>query len=134
MALRASAPPANDEFTEKVIGVFFSVYRQLGYGFLESVYSRAMELELVRVGLHVVREAGINVVWGDEIIGSFRADFLIENRLILELKAGPSTSVGDHLQLCNYLKAAGIEVGLLLHFGPRPQIRRVMRPDARMRG
>ncbi len=120
--------PQHDSLTEAVIGVFYFVYNRLGYGFLESVYARAMELELVRRGFHVAREAAIDVAWGCEILGQFRADMIVNDSLILEFKSGPRLTAGDFLQTMNYLRASSLPVGLLLHFGPKPQVRRVHRP------
>ena len=118
----------NDSLTEAVISVFFFVYNGLGYGFVESVYARAMELELVRRGFHVAREISIDVAWGSEILGSFRADMIVNDSLILEFKAGPRLAEADFLQTMNYLRASNLRVGLLMHFGPKPEVRRVHRP------
>lgn len=112
----------------KVNGVFFNTYNRLGYGLPESVYSRAMEVGLVREGLHVAREASIEVSLDGEVLGQFKADMIVEDRVILEFKAGPRLVEADFLQLMSYLKASHLEFGLLMHFGPSPKVRRVFRP------
>ena len=117
-----------DPLTRRVIGVFFDVYNRLGYGFLESVYAKSMEMVLVERGFHVAREAAMKVVFEGKVVGQFRADLIVNHCLILELKAGPVLFKGDTLQLCNYLRAANLPVGLLLHFGPEPKVKRVLRP------
>jgi GxxExxY protein len=119
----------NDSLSEAVIGAFYFVYNRLGYGFVESVYARAMELELARRGFHVAREISIDVAWGIEILGSFRADMIVNDSLILEFKAGPRLAEADFLQAMNYLRASNLRVALLMHFGPKPEVRRVHRPS-----
>lgn len=123
-------PPISqdDALTRRVIGVFFVVYNRLGYGFVESVYARAMELELLRQGFCVAREAAVEVRWGAELLGHFRADMIVNDAIILEFKAGPRLVPADYLQLLNYLRSSRMQVGLLLHFGPQPRIRRVEGP------
>ena len=120
----------NDPLTERVISVFFSVYNRLGYGFAESVYARGMEVRLVGAGLQVAREAALEVRMDDEVLGEFKADMIVEDTLILEFKAGPKLLEADFLQTMNYLRAADLPVGLLLHFGPSPTVRRIHRPRA----
>lgn len=116
----------HEGLTEKVIGMFYRVYNSLGYGFAESVYSRALELELVRAGLHVVSEAPVEVRYRGEVVGSFRADILVESCLVLELKTSAALAKPDWMQLLNYLRCTDLEVGLLLHFGPRPTVKRLV--------
>jgi GxxExxY protein len=117
-----------DPLTAAVIGVFYFVYNRFGYGFVESIYARAMELELVRRGFFVVREAAIEVSWDADVLGHFRADMIVNDSLIIEFKAGPRLVEADYLQVLNYLRASNLRVGLLLHFGPSPQLRRINRP------
>jgi GxxExxY protein len=113
-----------EALTRRIIGAFYDVYNALGYGFLESVYANALATELVSRGLHVVREARTDVRYRGEVVGTFRADLLVESRVVLELKASPRLHDVDLAQLLNYLKATHLEVGLLLHFGPRAKVRR----------
>jgi GxxExxY protein len=112
------------ELTHRVIGAFFETYNTLGHGFLESVYENAMALQLEQDGIRFERQAELAVRFHDKVVGIFRADFLIEGKLILELKAVERVMPIHEAQLLNYLKATGIQLGLLFNFGPKPQIRR----------
>ena len=113
------------EVTREIIGAFYSVYTDLGYGFLESVYHNAMMVELQRRGLTAVRETPLEVVYLGVVVGEFRADLICENKVLVEVKSGaqiPPTAFG---QVLNYLRATKLQVGLLLHFGPKPAIKRI---------
>jgi GxxExxY protein len=114
----------HSELTDKVIACFFAVYNVLGYGFLESVYLRAMVIELEKTGLRVTVQHPIRAFYKGEIVGEFFADLLVEGLVIVELMAVSALSVEHHAQLLNYLNATRCEVGLLLNFGPNPQIKR----------
>ena len=105
------------DVTEKIIGAAFEVYRVLGYGFLESVYKRAMQVELQRAGLRAEVESPIKVKYRDVIVGDFRADLLVSEAVIVELKTAREYCTDDEPQLLNELKATGIKVGLLINFG-----------------
>jgi GxxExxY protein len=120
----------DDVTTRRVIGAFYEVYNTLGYGFLEAVYARALELELRARGLAVAREVLIDVSYKGTVVGVFRADMLVEGRVVLELKATPTLAPHDRAQLHNYLRASGLRDGLLLHFGPRAQFRQFTNPAA----
>jgi GxxExxY protein len=107
------------EITEKILHVFFKeVYHQLGYGFQEKVYQNAMALRLRRMGLKVEPQARIEVYYDGEIVGEYFADLLVEDAVIVELKAGQRITEEHKAQLINYLRATPYEVGLLLNFGP----------------
>lgn len=123
--------PKHRELTEKVIGQFYAVYNELGHGFLESVYAAAMELALREVGLKVEREVRIQVRFRGVVIGEFRADFFVEDCLLLELKATKVLDAADDAQTLNYLRATPIEVALLLNFGPKPEFKRLAFDNAR---
>jgi GxxExxY protein len=112
--------------TKSVIACFYRVYDALGYGFLESVYRRAMGLELRACGLTAVSEAPSDVWYRKTRVGHFRADFLVERRLIVEVKASQILVAADRKQLLNYLRAGPAEVGLLLHFGPKAAFERLV--------
>jgi GxxExxY protein len=112
------------ELTHRVIGTFYDVYNTLGYGFLESVYVRSMVLELSRRGFEVAAQVSADVRYRGDIVGTFRADIVVESRLVLELKATRSLTPVDEMQVLNYLRATDLELGLLLHFGPKPAFRR----------
>jgi GxxExxY protein len=116
----------DEELTGKVIGAFYTVYNKLGYGFRESVYSRALTIELRRCGLRVDREVSFTVYYEGEVVGRYRIDHLVEGRLVLEIKAGKLLAPTDRDQLLNGLRASNHEVGLLFHFGPRPAFFRVV--------
>ena len=115
-----------EALTHKIIGAFFEVYRCLGHGFLESVYAKALELELRARGLHVGREVVTDVKFKGDVVGVFRADLLVESRVVLELKAGRKYDSADVAQLLNYLRSTELELGLLLSFGTRPAFKRVI--------
>ena len=112
------------ELTEKIIKVFYRVYNKLDYGFLEKVYEKAMMIELRKENIPAAAQSPIKVRYEDEIIGEYFADILVENKIILEIKAAKNLLEDNEAQLLNYLKATEIEVGLLFNFGPKPEVRR----------
>ncbi len=112
------------ELTEKIIKIFYRVYNKLGYGFLEKVYENGMMIEFKKEGLPAVAQFPIKVQYEDEIIGEYFADILVDNKVIVEIKASRILAPENEAQLLNYLKATDIEVGLLLNFGPKPEIKR----------
>jgi GxxExxY protein len=105
------------DVTEKIIGAAFAVYNELGYGFLESVYQRALQVELCRSGLTAEMECPIKVSYLGAVVGDFRADLWVENAVIVELKTAKQYNSDDEPQLLNELKATGVKVGLLINFG-----------------
>lgn len=119
------------ELTEAIIQAFYRVYNNLGYGFLEKVYRNAMAIELRRMGLNVVTEAPITVYYEGEVVGEYFADLLVEDAVIVELKAVEKLTQEHEAQLLNYLKATQYEVGLLLNFGPQPEKKRRAFDNAR---
>ena len=114
----------HQDLTNKIIEIFYKVYNKLGYGFLEKVYGNAMMLELQKAGISAERQASIKVLYESSIVGEYFADILVEDKVVIEIKASKSISKGNEAQLINYLKATGIEVGLLLNFGPKPELKR----------
>jgi GxxExxY protein len=112
--------------TEQILRVFFEVYNELGQGFLESVYEAAMMLALREAGRRVERQVQIPVWFRGQQIGDFRADVVVEDVVILELKAMRALEPAHEAQLLNYLRATPVEVGLLLNFGPRPTFKRLV--------
>ena len=110
-------PLLHADVTEKVIGAAFEVYRVLGYGFLESVYRRAMQVELQRLGLPSEMESPIKVKYREVIVGDFRANLLVSEAVVVELKTARNYNAEDEPQLLNELKATGMKVGLLINFG-----------------
>ena len=107
----------HSDVTEKIIGAAFEVHRVLGYGFLESVYQRAMQAELQKSGLKAEIECPIKVRYKDVIVGDFRADLFVNEVVIVELKTAKNYNPEDEPQLLNELKATGVKVGLLVNFG-----------------
>jgi GxxExxY protein len=115
-----------EELSRAVIQAFFRVYDRLGYGFLESVYVAALVYELTKAGYTVQREAPVQVVYDGVVLGTYRADILVERRLILEVKTDTGLSAAPERQLRNYLRCSGIEVGILLVFGLKPRFKRLI--------
>ena len=103
--------------TEEVIGCAMKVHRTLGAGFLESVYKRALAIELGRAGFSIELEKPLAVVYSGEVVGDFFADLVIDGFLIVELKAAAALSKADEQQLVNYLTATQSDYGLLINFG-----------------
>jgi GxxExxY protein len=114
------------ELTDRIIGLFFKVYNSLGYGFLEKVYENALLLELKIAGLQAFVQQPITVYYLNCEVGNYYADMIVDEKVILELKACDSLCDEHRFQLVNYLKASSIEVGLLLNFGKKPEFRRVV--------
>jgi GxxExxY protein len=107
----------HEELTKEIIGAAFEVHKTLGYGFLERVYQKALQTELISSGLRVEIEHPIKVVYKGIIVGDYFADLLVEESVVVELKIAPSYNRQDEPQLLNELKATGIKVGLLINFG-----------------
>jgi len=114
----------HSDITEKIIKAFFIVYNYLGYGFLEKVYENAMMIELRKMGLKCENQKPLKVYYYNDEIGSYFADIIVEEKVIVELKAAESLVIENEMQLVNYLKAIDIEVGLLLNFGKKPEFKR----------
>lgn len=112
------------DLTDKIIRAFYHVYNELGYGFLEKVYERALIIELGKMNLSVQSQVGISVYYEGQEVGLYYADILVEGVVILELKAGQGFIEEHEAQLINYLKATDIEIGLLLNFGVKPVVKR----------
>ncbi len=110
--------------TEKIIGTFYEVYNELGFGFLESVYEEAMLIALRAKGLKVEQQVYVPVWFRGKNIGNFEADLIVNNSVIIELKAVRAIDDAHIAQLLNYLKATEIEVGLVLNFGHRAEFKR----------
>ena len=112
------------ELTDMIIQAFYNVYNELGYGFLENVYQNALYFELQDMGLEVEAQKAINVYYQTRLVGKYKADLIVNNLIIIELKAIDCLVEENVNQLINYLKATDKEVGLLLNFGTKPEIRR----------
>lgn len=112
------------DVTGRVLRAFYTVYNELGHGFLEKVYENAMAIELRGMELRTVQQAPIVVRYAGQVVGEYSADLLVEDKVIVELKADRAIADAHEAQLLNYLKATEYEVGLLLNFGPTPDKRR----------
>ena len=111
----------HSDLTKKILRAYYSVYNELGYGFLESVYHNSMMIELKKLGLKCEKEKKIEVHYDGVLVGNYIADIVVEEKVILELKAVSKINPRHEIQLINYLKATGIKVGLLLNFGNEPE-------------
>jgi GxxExxY protein len=120
-----------ETLTRSVIGAFFEVYNNLGYGFLEHLYVMALERELLARGHRVAREVWARVVYKGEELGIQRVDMIVDDKLVVETKGGSKLSEFASRQLYNYLRATNLEVGLLLHFGPKAAFHREICPNKR---
>ncbi len=114
------------EITKSILKIFYDVYNQLGYGFLEKVYQNAMYFELKSQGYKVEAQKQIKVYFKNQLVGEFYTDLLVEDSVILELKACECISSSHIAQLMNYLKSTQIQVGLLLNFGETPEFKRII--------
>jgi GxxExxY protein len=114
----------HSQLTEKIIKAFYTVYNQLGYGFLEKVYENALLIELRKTGLVAEKQVPIKVYYDDQEVGDYYADIVVNQLVILELKATQTVAPAHEAQLVNYLKATQIEVGLLFNFGLKPAVKR----------
>ncbi len=105
------------ETTEKIIGAAFEVHQQLGYGFLEQVYQRALQVELLRRGASAELERRIQVLYKRVVVGDDDVDLLVDGTVVVEIRVAPEYDKRDEAQLLNELKASGRKVGLILNFG-----------------
>ncbi len=124
----------HQELTSEIIQCFYKVYNTLGFGFLEKVYENAIYLEMLNHGLNCRKQVPITVFYNGIAVGDYYADIIVEDKIILELKAAEVLVEEHELQLINYLKATNVEIGLLLNFGKEPQIRRkILTNDRRLK-
>ena len=115
----------HDELTGRIVRVFYDVYNELGYGFLESVYREALRIALVSEGLSVGMEVAVPVHFRGAVIGMFRADLIVNDLVLLELKTCSALIKQHKSQTLHYLRATRIEVALLMNFGPEPKFKRL---------
>lgn len=125
--MKIDLEPRLERLTEAVIKGAFTVSNTLGHGFLENVYRNALLVELEALGLHVAAEKAFPVKYRNRRVGTYVADLVVEDQVIVELKAVEALTRAHTAQVVNYLKASGLSVGLLLNFGqPRVEVRRVL--------
>jgi GxxExxY protein len=121
-----------NQLTEAIIGCAFKVGNKLKCGFLEKCYRNAMEIELNKIGMAVEKEHPISVLYDGVVIGEYFADLLVESTIVIELKAGKNLDDAHFAQCINYLAATGKPVCLLIHFGKRVTVKRVVRPGLQL--
>lgn len=120
----------HQELTKSIIGLYYDVYNELGYGFMEKVYHNAMLIELKKRGFEIDNQKKLNVLYKNEIVGEYVPDIIVNNKVILELKTVEYLLDIHENQLLNYLKATDCEVGIILNFGKDPQfIRKIFTND-----
>jgi GxxExxY protein len=121
-----AAPYKHSELTQRIIRVFYDVYNALGYGFLEKVYENAFALRLRSCGMSAQQQRPISVYFDGCVVGEYFADLVVDDLILVELKAANELTAEHEAQLLNYLRATKYEVGLLLNFGPKPRVTRKM--------
>ncbi len=114
----------HQEITSKIISAYYTVYNVLGFGFLEKVYENSLVIELQKLGLKVESQYPIDVYYDHINVGKYFADLVVEDKVILELKAAETLCEEHEFQLINYLKATDYEIGSLLNFGKKPEFKR----------
>lgn len=119
------------ELTDEIIGGCYAVYRTFGHGFLERVYKNALVVELSRRSLITKREVPVEVFYLGVPVGTYRIDLLVNDLIVVEVKAQHALTNVDEKQLSNYLKASNLEVGLLFNFGPEPKVSRIVYSNSR---
>ncbi len=108
----------DESLTKKIIGAAFRVHNALGFGFLESVYENSLLIELGKEGVKAESQRPVNVYYEGQTVGKFVVDILVEDQIVLELKSVRQLATAHEVQLVNYLCATGMDIGLLLNFGP----------------
>jgi GxxExxY protein len=121
----------HSELTDAIIAVFYEVYNELGFGFLGSVYRNSLHLALLERGLSVEQEAPVTVFFRGKNVGDFRADLVVNRTILLELKTADHIVAAHESQVLNYLRSTSLELGLILNFGPKPQVRRLLLDNLR---
>jgi len=112
------------ELTAKIIECAYKVHNTLGFGFLEGIYQNALLIELLKTGLQSEKEKKIQVYYDTQLVGDYISDIIVEGKIVLELKSVKELHPAHEAQLINYLKATGIEIGLLINFGESVQVKR----------
>lgn len=110
--------------TDAIICCFYNVYNNLGYGFLEKIYENSLAIEMKNHGISTQKQYPIAVNYDGQVVGEYFCDLLAEDKVIVEIKAAKQLLPEHEAQLLNYLKATDVEIGLLLNFGPKPEVRR----------
>ena len=121
------------DLTGRIIKAFYEVYNEMGHGYVESVYQHALALALKDEGLVAESQCALTVWFHGYPVGDFRADFVVEGTILIELKCSKAIDPVHEAQLLNYLRATDLEVGLLLNFGPKPEFKRLVFENTRKR-
>jgi GxxExxY protein len=121
----------HSELTDLIIAVFYEVYNELGFGFLESVYRKSLCLALLQKGVSVEQEVPVTVFFRGQNVGDFRADLVVDRTILLELKTAEQIVAAHESQVLNYLRSTALELGLILNFGPKPQVRHLLLDNSR---
>ncbi len=117
-----------EKLTEQIIGSAYRVYNTMGFGFVESVYEKCLLIELQKAGIQTQAQKPITVFYGEQIVGDFVVDMIVEDLVIVELKSVRRIVTAHEVQLVNYLTATHKDIGLLINFGPRKvEVKRKMR-------
>ena len=124
----------HDDLTRSIIGGFYTSYTEMGYGLLERVYARALDEELRRRGHQVEREVWADVIYRGTPVSRQRIDRIIDRKVVLEIKATDVLPPYAKRQLLTYLRVTGLEVGLILHYGPTPEFERMVASHRPSRG
>jgi GxxExxY protein len=119
------------DVSKRLLGIFYDVYNELGYGFLESVYDESYAIALAETGLRHRRQVSIPVLFRGLPVGFFKADYIVEEEIVLELKSAQAIDKAHISQLLNYLRASKLELGFVLNFGPEAVFRRLAFSNAR---
>jgi GxxExxY protein len=122
----ALADLMENDLTGSIIGAFYEVYNTLGFGFLEHLYIKALERELLARGHLVEREVGVRVMYKGEVLGTQRLDMVVDSRVTVEVKSTYELHRAATRQVYSYLRATNLDIGLLLHFGPEPRVHRTI--------
>ncbi|HWZ44363.1 MAG TPA: GxxExxY protein [Candidatus Saccharimonadales bacterium] len=126
-------PKKHWQLCHDIIEVFYAVYNELGHGFLEAVYEEAIVLALMEAGFTVARQVPLPIWFRGKRIGEYKADLIVNNAVLLELKAARALDSSHEAQSLNYLRATDIEVALLLNFGTKPHFKRFVFANERKR-
>lgn len=124
----------HSDVTGKILRAYYTVYNELGFGFLEKNYERAMKIELEKMNVKCASQQSIKVYYKEHQIGNYVADLVVDDKVIVELKAATNLAPGHEVQLLNYLRATKMEVGMLLNFGTEPQFKRKVFSNERKAG
>ncbi|OHB57098.1 MAG: GxxExxY protein [Planctomycetes bacterium GWF2_50_10] len=117
----------HQELTGQIIKAAYTVHNELGAGFIEKIYLRALLIELAALGMSAQSEKPVAISFRGQVVGEHRSDIIVEDKVLIELKALATLEPGNEAQILNYLKATGFEVGLLINFGPTVTVKRFVR-------